>query len=125
MPFRRQLKITVKRGNLSRSVLAELSGLHQTYIGLLERGERSPNLDTAKAIANALGLSLNKMIAESERIHKRRHKINSGLRDGSLLEEFSNFEKAVSPRFLVLEIHFSSTRSIRAPSFRSFTSIFS
>ncbi len=61
-----------KRG-LSRLALAELSGLHQTYIGLLERGERSPNLDTAKAIANALGISLNKMIAESERIHKRRH----------------------------------------------------
>ena len=60
-----------KRG-LSRSALAELSGLHQTYIGLLERGERSPNLDTAKAIADALGISLNKLIAEAERIHKRR-----------------------------------------------------
>ncbi|MEI8292195.1 MAG: helix-turn-helix transcriptional regulator [Verrucomicrobiota bacterium] len=61
-----------KRG-LSRLALAELSGLHQTYIGLLERGERSPNLDTAKAIANALGISLNKLIAESEQIYKRRH----------------------------------------------------
>ena len=40
---------------LSRSALAEKSGLHQTYVGLLERGERSPNLDTAKAIADALG----------------------------------------------------------------------
>ena len=60
-----------KRG-LSRVALAELSGLHQTYIGLLERGERSPNLDTAKAIANALGISLNKLISESEKIHKRR-----------------------------------------------------
>ena len=57
---------------LSRVALAELSGLHQTYIGLLERGERSPNLDTAKAIANALGISLNKLISESEKIHKRR-----------------------------------------------------
>ena len=39
---------------LSRAALAKKAGLHQTYIGLLERGERSPNLDTAKAIANAL-----------------------------------------------------------------------
>jgi transcriptional regulator with XRE-family HTH domain len=59
-----------KRG-MSRSALAELSGLHQTYIGLLERGSRSPNLDTAKAIAEALGVSLNKLVAEAERIHKR------------------------------------------------------
>jgi transcriptional regulator with XRE-family HTH domain len=51
----------------SKSALAEKSGLHQTYIGLLERGERSPNLDTAKAIADALNISLAKLIAESER----------------------------------------------------------
>jgi len=52
----------------SRAALAEKAGLHQTYIGLLERGQRSPNLDTAKAIAKALGASLAKLIAESERL---------------------------------------------------------
>lgn len=62
-----------EKRNLSRSALAELAGLHQTYIGMLERDERSPNLDTANAIANALGLSLSKLIAETERVHKRRH----------------------------------------------------
>jgi len=51
--------------------LAEKAGLHQTYIGFLEREKRSPNLDTAKAIAWALGISLAKMIDESERIQKR------------------------------------------------------
>jgi XRE family transcriptional regulator, regulator of sulfur utilization len=51
----------------SKSTLAEKSALHQTYIGLLERGERSPNLDTAKAIADALELPLSKLIAECER----------------------------------------------------------
>jgi ribosome-binding protein aMBF1 (putative translation factor) len=56
----RQLK------GFSKSTLAEKSGLHQTYIGLLERGERSPNLDTAKAIADALGIRLAKLVAESE-----------------------------------------------------------
>jgi transcriptional regulator with XRE-family HTH domain len=59
-----------EKRKLSRAALAELSGLHQTYIGLLERGERSPNLDTAKAIANALGISLGKMIIETERIRR-------------------------------------------------------
>jgi transcriptional regulator with XRE-family HTH domain len=51
----------------SKAGLAEKAGLHQTYIGLLERGERSPNLDTAKAIADALKIPLAKLIAESER----------------------------------------------------------
>jgi transcriptional regulator with XRE-family HTH domain len=71
--FSQVVKKHREKRNLSRSGLAELAGLHQTYIGLLERGERSPNLDTANAIASALGLSLNKLIAEAERIHKRRH----------------------------------------------------
>jgi transcriptional regulator with XRE-family HTH domain len=52
---------------LSRAALAEKAGLHQTYIGLLERGERSPNLDTAKAIATALGMTLGKIVTEAEK----------------------------------------------------------
>ena len=52
---------------LSKAALAKKAGLHQTYIGLLERGERSPNLDTAKAIANALEISLGRMITEAEK----------------------------------------------------------
>jgi ribosome-binding protein aMBF1 (putative translation factor) len=53
---------------LSRAALAQKAGLHQTYIGLLEREKRSPNLDTAKAIAEALGLSLAQIISEAEQI---------------------------------------------------------
>ncbi len=60
-----------KRG-LSRAALARKAGLHQTYVGLLEREERSPNLDTAKAIANALGLPLTQMISEAEQIANRK-----------------------------------------------------
>ena len=70
--FSRVVKKHREKRNMSRAALAELSGLHQTYVGLLERGERSPNLDTAKAIADALGRSLGKMISEAERLHKRR-----------------------------------------------------
>jgi len=60
-----------EKKKLSRIALAELSGLHQTYIGLLERGERSPNLDTAKAIADALGFPLSRMVSEAERLQAR------------------------------------------------------
>jgi transcriptional regulator with XRE-family HTH domain len=52
---------------LSKAALAKKAGLHQTYIGLLERGERSPSLDTAKAIADALKIPLGKLITETER----------------------------------------------------------
>ncbi len=55
---------------LSRAALARLAGLHQTYVGLLERGERSPNLDTASAIALALGKPLEDLIAEAAKIQK-------------------------------------------------------
>lgn len=51
---------------MSRAALARKAGLHQTYIGLLEREERSPNLETAQAIAKALHFTLTEMIAEAE-----------------------------------------------------------
>jgi transcriptional regulator with XRE-family HTH domain len=68
--FSQVVKKRREKRKLSRAALAEKSGLHQTYIGLLERGERSPNLDTAKAIAKALGISLGKMITEAEQLQK-------------------------------------------------------
>jgi transcriptional regulator with XRE-family HTH domain len=55
-----------KAKRLSRAMLASEAGLHQTYIGLLERGERSPNLDTAQAIAKALQIRLSTLIREAE-----------------------------------------------------------
>jgi transcriptional regulator with XRE-family HTH domain len=59
----KQLRETRK---LSKAALAKRAGLHQTYIALLERGERSPNLDTAKAIADALDVPLGKMLRKAE-----------------------------------------------------------
>ena len=53
---------------LSRAALARQSGLHQTAIGLIERGERAPNLDTAHAIAQALGKSLEELISEAAKL---------------------------------------------------------
>lgn len=69
--FSRVIKKHREQRNLSRAALAELAGLHQTYVGLLERGHRSPNLDTAKSIANALGCSLGKLITEAEQTQEQ------------------------------------------------------
>ena len=69
--FSRVVKKHRERKGLSRAGLAEKAGLHQTYVGLLEREERSPNLDTAKAIATALGVPLAKLVAEAERLSRK------------------------------------------------------
>jgi len=43
---------------LSQEKLAEISSLHRTYIGSIERGERNISLDNIVAISKALNITL-------------------------------------------------------------------
>ena len=56
---------------LSKQELAQKAGLHQTYIGMIERGTSNPSLDTANAIAEALEIPFAKLIAEAEAVRLR------------------------------------------------------
>ena len=45
--------------NLSQEKLATKTGVHRTYIGMIERAEKNITLENIERIAKALGLNLN------------------------------------------------------------------
>jgi len=47
---------------LSQELLAEKAGLHRTYIGQVERGERNISVDSMERLADAVGLQLWEML---------------------------------------------------------------
>lgn len=49
---------------LRQEDLAEKTGLSVTYIGMVERGEKVPSLETFISIANALGVSADMLLAD-------------------------------------------------------------
>jgi transcriptional regulator with XRE-family HTH domain len=65
--FRRVVADRRRGSGLSQEALALRAGLHRTYIGMIERGQRNPTLDAAKAIADALDVQLATLIREAER----------------------------------------------------------
>ena len=64
--FARNLRGYRRGKGLSQEKLAELSGLHRTYVGAVERGERNISLDNMERLANALGVNLTDLLAENE-----------------------------------------------------------
>ena len=47
-----------KQLNISQEELAERCGVHRTYIGSIERGEKSPTLNTIEKFARGLNVEL-------------------------------------------------------------------
>lgn len=48
--------------HMSRDTLAERSGLHPTYIGQLERGEKNATLTTLENVSTALNVPLDRFV---------------------------------------------------------------
>jgi transcriptional regulator with XRE-family HTH domain len=64
--FSEALKKIRKQKNLSQMELAARAKLHLNAVGALERGTRSPNLQTVHSLAKALGISMVELIRDAE-----------------------------------------------------------
>lgn len=62
--FARNLRKLRTEKRLSQETLADLSGLHRTYIGSVERGERNISIDNMAKIALALDCDLKDLLSE-------------------------------------------------------------
>jgi transcriptional regulator with XRE-family HTH domain len=49
---------------LSQEQLADLVGLHRTYVGSVERGERNVSIDNMERFAQALEIDLTELLIE-------------------------------------------------------------
>lgn len=54
-------RIRLERG-LTQEQLAELAGISQPHLSILENNQSAPSLKTAARLAKALGLSLDSMV---------------------------------------------------------------
>jgi transcriptional regulator with XRE-family HTH domain len=60
-----------KLKGLSQEALADACGLHRTYVGSVERGERNVTLSSLEVFSGALGVSVPQLLTLRE--HAKRH----------------------------------------------------
>lgn len=64
--FGEKVRSIRKEQQLSQDELADQCGLHRTYIGAVERGERNITLINAEKITNALQVSLSELVSRDD-----------------------------------------------------------
>lgn len=60
--FGRNVQLARKKLGISQEELADKAGLYRTYVGMIERAERSISLQNAKKIADALNIKLDNLL---------------------------------------------------------------
>lgn len=64
--FARNLKeVRVEQG-LSQEELADIAGLHRTYVGSVERGERNISIDNMERLAGALQINIQDLLSNDK-----------------------------------------------------------
>ncbi|MCP4168608.1 MAG: helix-turn-helix transcriptional regulator [Chloroflexi bacterium] len=64
--FANNLRAFRSKEGLSQEELADMSGLHRTYVGSVERGERNISIDNMERLAAALNLKLSELLDDNE-----------------------------------------------------------
>jgi transcriptional regulator with XRE-family HTH domain len=63
--FARNVRLLRQQANLSQDALAERAGLHRTYVGSIERGERNVSLENIERLAKALNVPASRLMEAS------------------------------------------------------------
>jgi transcriptional regulator with XRE-family HTH domain len=61
--FGRQVAVERRKIGLSQEALAARAGIHRTYVGAVERGERNISLLNIHKLADALGVEAGVLVA--------------------------------------------------------------
>ena len=56
-----RIRFLREQAKISQEELGHKSGLHRTYVGAIERGERNPSVLSLKKIADALQVTVRKL----------------------------------------------------------------
>ena len=64
--FGRKIRNTRENQGFSQEELASKAGVHRTYIGMVERGEKNITLMTMKKIASALETRISSLLKDIE-----------------------------------------------------------
>lgn len=62
--FAKRLRQIRQIRGLSQEELADLAGLHRTYVGSVERSERNVSIDNMERFAKALEIDLTELLTE-------------------------------------------------------------
>jgi transcriptional regulator with XRE-family HTH domain len=60
--FAQRLRQIRQIKGLSQEELADLAGLHRTYVGSVERSERNVSIDNMERLANALAVDITELL---------------------------------------------------------------
>jgi transcriptional regulator with XRE-family HTH domain len=63
--FGARVRVLRERTGLSQEALADRAGLHRTYVGSVERGERNISLANIHRLADALGVTSAELLSEA------------------------------------------------------------
>lgn len=69
--FGERLRIVRGKVGVSQEKLADMAGLHRTYVSSVERGQRNISLLNIEKLAQALGVEMRELMPEESRKSKR------------------------------------------------------